>query len=64
MPREASACLNSRRQPPKLATLYPTHEAFVLKFSAAVEALQRDGYWLKPEGDQARRAAEQSRIGR
>jgi Alpha/beta hydrolase domain len=48
----------------KLATLYPTHEAFVPKFSAAVDALQRDGYWLKAEGDLARRAADQSRIGR
>jgi hypothetical protein len=48
----------------KLAALYPTHEAFVRKFSAAVDAIQRGGYWLKPEGDQARRAAEQSRTGR
>ena len=44
--------------------MYPTHDAFVRKFSAAVGALERDGYWLKPEADDARRAAEQSSIGR
>jgi hypothetical protein len=47
-----------------LKTLYPTHEAFVRTFSAAVDAIERDGYWLKAEADQARRAAEESRIGR
>jgi hypothetical protein len=47
-----------------VASLYPTHEAFVKKFTAAVDALAHDGYWLKPEADQARKAAEQSRIGR
>jgi len=36
----------------------------VKKFSAAVDAVERDGYWLKQEADQARRAAEQSQIGR
>jgi hypothetical protein len=49
---------------PTIAMLYPTHDAYVKKFSAAADALERDGYWLKPEADQARRAAEQSRIGR
>ncbi len=47
-----------------LASLYPTHDAFVKKFTAAVDALVRDGYLLKPEADQAKKAAEQSRIGR
>jgi hypothetical protein len=50
--------------PPVLAALYPTHEAFVRRFSAAVDALERDGYWLKPEASDARKAAEQSHIGR
>ena len=30
----------------------------------AMEALEREGYWLKAEASEARRAAEQSRIGR
>ena len=47
-----------------LKAMYPTHDAFVRKFSAAAGALERDGYWLKPEADEARRAAEQSGIGR
>jgi hypothetical protein len=47
-----------------LKAMYPTHDAFVRKFSAAVGALERDGYWLKPEAVAARRAAEQSSIGR
>jgi hypothetical protein len=49
---------------PTLASLYPTHDAYVTKFVAAADALERDGYWLKPEADSARRAAEQSSIGR
>ena len=47
-----------------LASLYPTHDAFAKKFVAAVDALERDGYWWTPDADQARRAAEQSQIGR
>jgi hypothetical protein len=47
-----------------LKTLYPTHDAFVRKFNAAVDAVVRDGYWLKPEGELARAAAAQSPIGR
>ena len=47
-----------------LASLYPTHDAFVTKFVAAVDALERDGYFLKPEADQARQAAAASQIGR
>ncbi len=48
---------------PTLGSLYPTHVAYVQKFTAAADALVRDGYWMKPEGEQARKAAEQSRIG-
>jgi Alpha/beta hydrolase domain len=51
-------------EPSALASLYPTHDAFVKKFTAAVDALERDGYWLKPEADQARKAAVDSRVGR
>ena len=47
-----------------LASLYPTHEAFVAKFTQAADALERAGYWLKPEADEARKAAENSNIGR
>jgi hypothetical protein len=48
----------------RLGTLYPTHEAFVGKFTKAVDALERDGYLLKPEADQARQAARASQVGR
>jgi hypothetical protein len=48
----------------KLKTLYPTHDAFVRQFNSAVDAIVREGYWLKPEGDAARAAAAASGIGR
>jgi len=47
-----------------LSALYPSHQAFVTKFSAAVAALERDGYLLAADARAARAAAEQSRIGR
>lgn len=47
-----------------LAELYPTHEAFVKSFDKAVDAIERAGFWLKPEADEARKAAEQSHVGR
>lgn len=47
-----------------LTSLYPTHDAFVKKFTAAVDAIERQGYWLGPEAEEARRAAAQSSIGR
>jgi hypothetical protein len=47
-----------------LKTLYPTHTAYLQKFNAAVDALVGDGYWLKPEADQAKAAAAASAIGR
>ena len=46
-----------------LAFLYPSHDAFVTKFNDAVDQLEQDGYLLKPEADQARRAARESGIG-
>jgi hypothetical protein len=48
----------------KLAELYPTHEAFVRAFDKAVDAIERDGFWLKPEADAARKAAAESHIGK
>ena len=47
-----------------LSGLYPSHEAFVKPFAAAVDALERDGYLLAPEAREARAAAEQSPVGR
>ena len=47
-----------------LKSLYPTHQTFVDRFTAAVDALEKNGYLLKPEADQARQAARDSRIGR
>src|SRR5262245_33980870 len=48
----------------KLASLYPSHDAFVKQFTAAVDALERTGYLLAPEAEEARKAARDSRIGR
>jgi hypothetical protein len=48
----------------RLASLYPSHDVFVKKFTAAVDALERTGYLLAPEAEEARRAARDSRIGR
>jgi hypothetical protein len=45
-------------------SLYPTHDAFVKPFDAAVDALVKDGYWLAAEGDAAKKAAQESSIGR
>ena len=46
-----------------LTRLYSNHEWYVRLFVKATEAVQREGYWLKPEADLARKAAEQSHIG-
>jgi Alpha/beta hydrolase domain len=43
-------------------SLYPTHAAFVQRFGAAVDALVRDGYWLNPEGDAAKAAAQRAAV--
>jgi len=45
-----------------LKSLYPTHEAFVQRFARAADALVRDGYWLKPEGDAAKTAAQRAAV--
>jgi len=46
-----------------LKSLYPTHQAFVDRFTKATDALEQAGYLLKPEADQARQAARSSHIG-
>jgi len=51
-------------EPEKLASLYPSHDAFVKRFTAAVDALVKSGYLLAPEAEDARKAAVASRIGR
>jgi hypothetical protein len=45
-------------------SLYPTHDVFVQQFGAAVDALVKDGYWLGAEGAAAKKAAQESSIGR
>jgi hypothetical protein len=47
-----------------LKARYPTHDAFVKPSGAAVDALVRDGYWLAAEGAAAKKAAQESAIGR
>jgi hypothetical protein len=47
-----------------LKSLYPTHDAFVRKFSAAADTLVKDGYWLAAESAAAKKAAQESAIGR
>ena len=49
---------------PTLRALYPDHAAFVDRYVAAVDALERDGYLLAPEAQTARAAARASRVGR
>jgi hypothetical protein len=47
-----------------LRALYPDPQAFVNRFVGAVDALERDGYLLAPEAEEARAAARESGIGR
>jgi len=47
-----------------LKSLYPTHPAFVDQFTKSVDALEKAGYLLKPEADQARKAAKESSVSR
>ena len=47
-----------------LKALYPTHDAFVKRFSSAADALVAGGYWLAPEAAAAKKAAQESAIGR
>jgi hypothetical protein len=48
----------------KLTELYPSHDAFVKAFDKSVDAIEKAGYWLKPEADEARKAAADSHIGK
>jgi Alpha/beta hydrolase domain len=45
-------------------SLYPTHEAFVTQYSAAVDALANNGYLLAAEANAAKKAAQDSAVGR
>ncbi|MEX2584055.1 MAG: alpha/beta hydrolase domain-containing protein [Gemmatimonadota bacterium] len=42
--------------------LHSTHEAFVDRFVAAIDDLERDGYLLPPEAEAGRTAARESRV--
>jgi imidazolonepropionase-like amidohydrolase len=48
----------------RLASLYPSHDAFVAPFTEAVDALEKAGFLLTPEADQGRKAARESAIGK
>jgi hypothetical protein len=45
-------------------SLYPTHDAFVKQYDAAVDALVKGGYLLTAEATAAKKAAQDSAIGR
>ena len=47
-----------------LKSLYATHAAFVTQYSAAADALVTNGYWLPAEAAAAKKAAQESAIGR
>ena len=47
-----------------LSELYPTHDSFVKPFDKAVDSIEKAGFWLKPEADEAKKAAAGSGIGR
>ena len=46
-----------------ISSLYPSHDAYVDRFSKATDALERAGYFLKPEADAAKAAARASHVG-
>jgi hypothetical protein len=48
----------------RLSSLYSSHDAFVARFTKAVDALESAGFLLKPEAEQARKAARDSAIGK
>jgi hypothetical protein len=47
-----------------LRRLYPAQDAFLRQYVMAVDALERDGYLLAHDAEEARRAAAESTIGR
>jgi hypothetical protein len=49
---------------PKLASLYPTHAAYVAAVRAVTEANVKAGYILRPDADATIAAAQQSAIGK
>jgi hypothetical protein len=50
--------------PAKIATLYPTHEAYVAEVRSLTEKNLKAGYILKPDAEATIAAAEKSAIGR
>jgi hypothetical protein len=50
--------------PATIATLYPTHQAYVAAVREATERNLKAGYILKADADQTMAAAERSSIGR
>ena len=48
----------------RVSSIFFVVVVFVQKFTAAVDALVRDGYWLRPEGDAAKKAAAETPLGR
>lgn len=50
--------------PERLAALYPTHAEFISQFTDAVETLEQEGYLLRAEAEEAKTAAQNSRISR
>jgi hypothetical protein len=49
--------------PAKLASLYPTHSAYVAAVREVTEKNVKSGYILRPDADATIAAAEQSAIG-
>jgi hypothetical protein len=48
----------------RLAQLYRNHQDFVGRFREAADRLVDQGFWLRPEAQDARRAARESNIGK
>ena len=48
----------------KIKLLFANHDVYLRQFNDAVDRIVDQGYWLKPEGEAARRAALASHIGR
>ena len=48
----------------RLAQLYPNHDTYVAKYSAAVDRLLAAGFMLAPDAEEAKAAARASAVGR
>ncbi len=49
--------------PTTVAALYPTHADYVREFDASADATTKAGFWLQPEADNFKAAAQQLRVG-